>query len=115
MQPIATTLIKEVAKPAKDSKTEVIRSADFLSYTAEEALRFLGEGQLLVSDSFPGQDRNKLMLAQKVPLGVVVRTCCCCCCYPLLLTAALDFHVVCMQVYTTPQISADMSRSIIAF
>mmetsp|Transcript_20634 Transcript_20634/g.62151 ORF Transcript_20634/g.62151 Transcript_20634/m.62151 type:complete len:496 (+) Transcript_20634:132-1619(+) len=71
-EPIAATLIKEVAKPAKDSKTEVIRSADFLSYTAEEALRFLGEGQLLVSDSFPGQDRNKLMLAQKVPLGVVL-------------------------------------------
>lgn len=71
-EPMAASLIKEIAKPAKDSKTEVIRSADFLSYTAEEALRFLGEGQLLCSDSFPGQDRNKLMLAQKVPLGVVV-------------------------------------------
>jgi hypothetical protein len=34
MQPIADTLVKEVAKPAKDSVTEVVRSGDFLSYTA---------------------------------------------------------------------------------
>jgi hypothetical protein len=34
VQPIADTLVKEVAKPAKDSVTEVVRSGDFLSYTA---------------------------------------------------------------------------------
>lgn len=34
LQPIADTLVKEVAKPAKDSMTEVVRSGDFLSYTA---------------------------------------------------------------------------------
>ncbi len=66
LQPIADSLVKEVAKPAKDSLTEVIRSGDFLSYTAEEAVRFLGQGDLLLSDSFPGQDRNKLCLSQKV-------------------------------------------------
>lgn len=71
---MAASLIKEIAKPAKDSKTEVVRSADFLSYTAEEALRFLGEGQLLCSDSFPGQDRNKLMLAQKVISSILYST-----------------------------------------
>lgn len=71
-QPVADALIKEVAKAAKDSLTEVIRSGDFLSYTAEEGVRFLGEGELLVADSFPGQDRNKLCLSQKVPLGVVL-------------------------------------------
>ena len=67
---MADTLIKEVAKPAKDSLTEVIRSADFLSYTAEEGVRFLGEGELLCADSFPGQERNKLCLTQKA-------RCCC--------------------------------------
>ena len=66
VQPVADALIKEVAKAAKDSLTEVIRSGDFLSYTAEEGVRFLGEGELLVADSFPGQDRNKLCLSQKV-------------------------------------------------
>jgi glyceraldehyde-3-phosphate dehydrogenase (NADP+) len=65
-QPVADTLVKEVAKPAKDAMTEVVRSGDFLSYTAEEGVRFLGEGNLLASDSFPGQDRTKLALVQKV-------------------------------------------------
>ncbi|GAB4822972.1 hypothetical protein N2152v2_010018 [Parachlorella kessleri] len=71
-QPIADVLVKEVAKPAADAYTEVVRSADLLSYTAEEGVRFFGEGKLLASDSFPGQDRTKLCLASKVPLGVVL-------------------------------------------
>ncbi|KAG2431249.1 hypothetical protein HYH02_013383 [Chlamydomonas schloesseri] len=71
-QPIADCLVKEVAKPTKDSLTEVIRSADLIDYTAEEAVRYLGEGQLLNSDSFPGNARNKLCLVSKVPLGVVL-------------------------------------------
>ena len=57
---------------AADALTEVIRSADLLSYTAEEGVRFFGEGKLLASDSFPGQDRTKLCLSQRVPLGVVL-------------------------------------------
>ena len=71
-QPIADVLVKEVAKPAKDALTEVIRSADLLSYTAEQGSRFFGEGQVLSSDSFPGQDRTKLALTARVPLGVVL-------------------------------------------
>lgn len=65
-QPMADCLVKEIAKPAKDSMTEVIRSADLIDYTAEEGLRCLGEGQLLMSDSFIGQKRNKLCLVSKV-------------------------------------------------
>jgi len=71
-QPIADCLVKEIAKPAKDSLTEVVRSADLIDYTAEEGVRVLGEGKLLNSDSFPGQGRNKLCLVSKVPLGVVL-------------------------------------------
>lgn len=65
-QPMADCLVKEVAKPKKDSYTEVVRSADLIDYTAEEGVRSLGEGQLLNSDSFPGQSRNKLCLVSKV-------------------------------------------------
>jgi CO/xanthine dehydrogenase FAD-binding subunit len=65
-QPMADCLVKEIAKPAKDSVTEVIRSADLIDYTAEEGLRALGEGQMLTSDSFPGQKRNKLCMVSKV-------------------------------------------------
>jgi glyceraldehyde-3-phosphate dehydrogenase (NADP+) len=71
-QPIADTLIKEIAKPAKDALTEVVRSGDLIAYTAEEGKRALGQGTLLYPDSFPGQDRNKICLASKVPLGVVL-------------------------------------------
>lgn len=70
--PISACLIKEVAKPAKDSHAEVIRSADLLDYTAEEGVRVLGQGKLLNSDSFPGNGRNKLCLVSKVPLGIVL-------------------------------------------
>jgi hypothetical protein len=42
------------------------RSADLIDYTAEEGLRSLGQGELLNSDSFPGQTRNKLCLVSKV-------------------------------------------------
>ncbi|KAJ6296173.1 hypothetical protein OIU78_024080 [Salix suchowensis] len=70
--PIAECLIKEIAKPAKDSVTEVVRSGDLISYTAEEGVRILGEGKFLVSDSFPGNERTKYCLTSKIPLGVVL-------------------------------------------
>lgn len=65
-QPIADALVKEVAKPRQDSAAEVLRSADLMDYAAEEGVRFLGEGKLLTSDSFPGQDRTKLCLESRV-------------------------------------------------
>nr|CAD1825668.1 unnamed protein product [Ananas comosus var. bracteatus] len=70
--PIAECLVKEIAKPAKDAVSEVVRSGDLVSYTAEEGVRVLGEGKLLLSDSFPGNERNKYCLASKIPLGVVL-------------------------------------------
>lgn len=70
--PVAHCLVKEVAKPAKDAMAEVVRSADLVEYTAEEGVRLLGEGGLLLPDSFPGNGRNKLCLASRVPLGVVL-------------------------------------------
>ena len=42
------TLHQQVAKGAKDSLTEVIRSGDLISYTAEEGVRWLGEVQLFL-------------------------------------------------------------------
>nr|GMD27562.1 NADP-dependent glyceraldehyde-3-phosphate dehydrogenase [Ipomoea batatas] len=70
--PIAECLVKEIAKPAKDAVTEVVRSGDLVSYTAEEGVRILGEGKFLVSDSFPGNERTKYCLTSKIPLGVVL-------------------------------------------
>ncbi|CAN1809655.1 NADP-dependent glyceraldehyde-3-phosphate dehydrogenase [Linum perenne] len=70
--PIAECLVKEIAKPAKDAVTEVVRSGDLVSYTAEEGVRILGEGKFLVSDSFPGNERTKYCLTSKIPLGIVL-------------------------------------------
>ncbi|KAL2502492.1 NADP-dependent glyceraldehyde-3-phosphate dehydrogenase [Forsythia ovata] len=70
--PIGECLVKEIAKPAKDSVTEVVRSGDLVSYCAEEGVRLLGQGTFLVSDSFPGNERTKYCLTSKVPLGVVL-------------------------------------------
>ncbi|KAF9616569.1 hypothetical protein IFM89_030336 [Coptis chinensis] len=70
--PIAECLVKEVAKPAKDAVTEVVRSGDLLSYTAEEGVRVLAEGTFLTSDSFPGNERSKYCMVSKIPLGVVL-------------------------------------------
>jgi len=44
----------------------VVQSGDLISYTAEEGVRILGEGMLLISDSFPGNERNKYCLSSKV-------------------------------------------------
>ncbi|CAA2968525.1 NADP-dependent glyceraldehyde-3-phosphate dehydrogenase [Olea europaea subsp. europaea] len=43
-KPIAECLVKEIAKPAKDAVTEVVRSGDLVSYCAEEGVRILGRG-----------------------------------------------------------------------
>lgn len=45
---LAEAIRTEVAKPAADALAEVVRSAEFLEYTAEEGLRVLGEGRLQV-------------------------------------------------------------------
>ncbi|KAJ8450429.1 hypothetical protein Cgig2_002114 [Carnegiea gigantea] len=64
--PIAECLVKEIAKPAKDAVSEVVRSGDLVSYCAEEGVRILGEGKFLVSDSFPGNERTKYCLTSKI-------------------------------------------------
>ena len=69
---IGDTLMREIAKGKKDSVTEIVRSADLLDYCAEEGVRLLSRGNLITSDAFPGNERNKICMASKVPLGVVL-------------------------------------------
>lgn len=67
---LADLLVMEIAKSAKDARDEVVRTADFMRHTAEEAKRVVGESQF--SDAFPRQSRNKLSVSYRVPLGVVL-------------------------------------------
>lgn len=67
---IGEVLMMEVSKARKDARDEVVRSADYVRHTAEDAKRVHGESQF--SDAFPGQARNKLAVAHRVPLGTVL-------------------------------------------
>jgi glyceraldehyde-3-phosphate dehydrogenase (NADP+) len=67
---LADLLVMEVAKARRDARDEVLRSADFIRFTAEEGKRVIGDAQF--SDSFPRQSRNKLSISYRVPLGCVL-------------------------------------------
>lgn len=67
---IGEVLMREVAKARKDAVDEVVRSAEYVRHTAEDAKRLVGESQF--SDSFPGQGRDKLAIIHRVALGTVL-------------------------------------------
>ena len=67
---IAEIIMKEVGKSYKDAKNEVLRTADFIRYTIEEALHMHGES--MRGDSFPGGSKSKIAIVERVPLGVVL-------------------------------------------
>ncbi len=63
-------LVSEIGKPIDEAKDEIVRSADMVDYFADEALRMRGEQ--LPSDAFPGYDKTKLSIIERVPLGIVL-------------------------------------------
>ncbi|RAS74595.1 NADP-dependent glyceraldehyde-3-phosphate dehydrogenase [Priestia endophytica] len=67
---IAEIIMKEVGKSLKDARNEVVRTADFIRYTVEEALHMHGES--MKGDSFPGGSKSKIAIVEHVPLGVVL-------------------------------------------
>ncbi|OGW79965.1 MAG: glyceraldehyde-3-phosphate dehydrogenase [Omnitrophica bacterium RIFCSPLOWO2_12_FULL_44_17] len=67
---IADILVKEIAKNKKSALSEIMRTADLMHFTAEEGKRVTGES--LSSDVFPGYSEKKLLIVNRVPLGVVL-------------------------------------------
>ncbi|MFT8871226.1 MAG: NADP-dependent glyceraldehyde-3-phosphate dehydrogenase [Sporolactobacillus sp.] len=67
---IARTVMQEVGKGYKDAVKEVVRTADLIRYTVEEAMHLHGES--LSGESFPGGSRNKIGIVERAPLGVVL-------------------------------------------
>ena len=63
-------LMMEIAKDKKSSISEVVRTADFLRFTADAAKSI--EGQSIPSDSFPGFNKKKISFVTREPLGVVL-------------------------------------------
>lgn len=67
---IAETIMKEVGKGYSSAEKEVVRTADFIKYTAEEGKRI--QGELINGGSFDAGSANKLAMVQKEPLGVIL-------------------------------------------
>ena len=67
---IAEIMIREIAKDRKSSISEVVRTADFIRFTADTAKNMSGES--IPGDTFPGYKRNKISVVNRVPLGVVL-------------------------------------------
>lgn len=67
---IAGILVKEIAKSKSSSISEVKRTIDFMHFTAETAKRMTGE--TIYGDAFPGFDKTKISLVDRVPLGVIL-------------------------------------------
>lgn len=63
-------IVLEVGKPYSESEDEVLRTVDLIDYYAEEGRRVIGE--VLESSSFPGYPQNKVAIARRVALGVVL-------------------------------------------
>lgn len=67
---LSELLMMEVAKDRKSAKSEVVRTCDFIRFTADTAKSLHGEG--LQGDSFPGGKRNKIGIINREPLGVIL-------------------------------------------
>ncbi|WP_051353293.1 NADP-dependent glyceraldehyde-3-phosphate dehydrogenase [Thalassobacillus devorans] len=67
---IGTLIYKEVGKNKASAMKEVKRTADLIRYTAEEGCRI--HGDMLRGDSFRGGSSNKIAMADREPLGVVL-------------------------------------------
>ncbi|HKM04081.1 MAG TPA: NADP-dependent glyceraldehyde-3-phosphate dehydrogenase [Lachnospiraceae bacterium] len=67
---ISEIMIREIAKDSKSCRSEVLRTADFVKFTADAAKNMSGES--IPGDSFPGGKNNKISIVRREPLGVVL-------------------------------------------
>lgn len=67
---IADVLVKEIAKDYKSCISEVVRTADYIRFSADSAKNISGES--IPGDLFPGYKQNKWSIVTRVPLGVVL-------------------------------------------
>lgn len=67
---LTTLLIKEIGKTHDEAKGEIVRTADLVDYFADEAQSIKGE--TLDSDNFPGFEKGRIAMIERVAYGVVV-------------------------------------------
>jgi len=67
---IAEVMMYEIAKPLNDAKTEIIRTAELLRYTADVGIE--AQGEIIYGSSFDAKHETKRAFVDRVPLGVVL-------------------------------------------
>lgn len=67
---LATLMIREIGKSAGEAKSEIMRTADLIDYFADEAESLRGE--TLDSDNFPGYEKGRIAIVERVAQGVVL-------------------------------------------
>lgn len=67
---LTNLLIMEIGKTVDEAKGEIKRTADLIDYYTDEARSLRGEE--IESDSFPGFEKGKIALVDRVPWGVVL-------------------------------------------
>lgn len=67
---VARIIAREIAKPFASAISEVIRSAEFIRFTADAGQNI--EGDTISGDMFPGGSRDKLSIVTHAPVGTVL-------------------------------------------
>lgn len=67
---LTSLLVREIGKSTEEAKSEIKRTADLTDYFADEAQSIHGDE--LDSDNFPGYDKGRIALIERVAYGVVV-------------------------------------------
>ena len=63
-------MMREIGKDKKSCESEILRSADYIRFTADTAKNLSGES--IPGDSFPGFKKNKISVVTREALGVVL-------------------------------------------
>lgn len=67
---LTTLLAKEIGKTTGEAKSEIVRTADLIDYYADEVQSMRGE--TLDSDNFPGYEKGRIGLIERVAWGTVL-------------------------------------------
>lgn len=67
---LSALLAREIGKTTGEAKSEIVRTADLIDYYADEAQSIRGE--TLDSDNFPGYDKGRIGLIERVAWGTVL-------------------------------------------
>ena len=67
---LTALLVREIGKTDSEARSEIKRTADLIDYFADEAQSIRGE--TLDSDNFPGYDKGRIAMIERVAYGVVV-------------------------------------------